>query len=81
MDILMIPFFFFLKDTKRMSKSKFVYYPQKEDPDFYRKIHHKKEFYVNRQGKVTKKEKQNKLTKEEKKMDIVRSIDESKREE
>lgn len=36
-----------------MSKSKFVYYPQKEDPNFYREIHHKKEFYINRQNKIS----------------------------
>jgi superfamily II DNA or RNA helicase len=35
-----------------MSKSNFIYYPQKDDPDFYRKIHHKKEFYINRQNKI-----------------------------
>jgi intein/homing endonuclease len=42
-----------------MSKSKFVYYPQKEDPDFYREIHNKKEFYINRQSKISEDEKKN----------------------
>lgn len=42
-----------------MSKTKFVYYPQKEDDDFYREIHHKKEFYINRQNKISDKEKEN----------------------
>jgi Helicase conserved C-terminal domain/Type III restriction enzyme, res subunit len=41
-----------------MSKQKqkdnsFIYYPEPKDPDFFRKIHHKKEFYINRQTPIS----------------------------
>jgi hypothetical protein len=43
-----------------MSGSKnFIYYPQADDPDFFRKIHHKKEFYINRQTVISQEEKDN----------------------
>jgi len=37
-----------------MSRKQFIYYPQPTDPDFYDKIYHKKEFYLNRQHLLSK---------------------------